>query len=251
METIQLEIQDKIAIITLARSVTNAINLTLVNELKKTLDHIKMDRNVVGFVMTSANDKFFSMGFDIPELYILTKEEFQFFFKRFNRLCLDLYTLPKPSIAAINGHAVAGGCILSICCDYRFIADGRKLMGLNEIKLGVPLPYPCDRILENLVGYRYTRDFADSGDFFEPERLVKMGMVDRILHLDQLLQKSIKHVKRIGDYSLTVSEMIKRNRVERVVQQILSKLDEREDFWVDCWYSEGTRTKLKEAMEKF
>jgi len=251
MEYIQLSFQENVALARLNRNVTNTINPHLLTELDETLEQVRNDKNIVGFVMTSTNDKFFSIGFDIPEIYKLTKNEFRSFFKKFNRLCLDLFTFPKPTIAAINGHAVAGGCILAICFDYRFIADGRKLMGINQIKLGVPLPYVCDQILRNLVGYRNARDLADSIDFQEPEQLIKMGLVDRIIHLDQLIEKSKKHVKQIGETSLKAFEMIKKNRTELVVQQIMTKIDEREKFFIDCWYSQETREKLKEAMEKF
>ena len=251
MEYIQLSLDENVAVAKFDRNVTNAINPQMLNELEETFDQVKNDDNIVGVVLTSTNDKFFSMGFDIPEIYKLTKKEFKSFFKKFNRLCLELYTLSKPTIAAINGHAVAGGCILAICFDYRFIADGRKLMGLNEIKLGVPLPYACDRILDNMVGYQSTRDIADSGDFFEPKQLKKMKIVDRIIHLDTLLQKSKKHVKQIGEASLKAFEMIKKNRTELVVQQINSQIEKREEFFINSWYSPETRNKLKEAMEKF
>lgn len=251
MKYIPFAIQENVAVAKLSRNVTNAINLQMLQELEETFKVIKKNADILGFVLTGADDKFFSMGFDIPEIYRFTIDEFRSFYKKFNRLCLELYTLPKPTIAAINGHAVAGGCILAICFDYRFIADGRKLMGLNEIKLGVPLPYACDRILDNLAGYQNARDFADTGDFFEPKQLKKMKMVDRIIHLDSLLNKSINHVKRIGESSLIAFEMIKKNRTELVVQQIMSQLEQREEYFINCWYSPETRKKLKEAMEKF
>jgi enoyl-CoA hydratase/carnithine racemase len=73
-------------------------------------------------------------------------------------MCLEMLTISKPLVAGIAGHAIAGGCILSLCCDYRFISEGRKLIGLNEIKLGVPVPYVADCILRKLIGHRLARD---------------------------------------------------------------------------------------------
>ena len=78
-----------------------------------------------------------------------------------------------------------------------------------------------------------------------------MKMVDRIVHLDSLLQKSKNHVKEIGEASLKAFEMIKRNRTELVVQQIMSQIEKREEFFINSWYSPETRNKLKEAMDKF
>ena len=74
---------------------------------------------------------------------------------------------------------------MALCCDYRFIAEGRKLMGLNEVKLGVPVPYLGDCILRHLVGARHARDIMDTGDFYHPEVLLQMGMVDQALPLEK------------------------------------------------------------------
>ena len=144
MQMIHVEYNDGVAIVRLNRPVTNALNLQLVEELAGTLKQVTCKSDVRSLVLGSSNDKFFSIGFDIPQLFERTREDFTFFYHTFNQMCLDLYTLSKPTIAAITGHAIAGGCILALCCDYRFIADGRKLMGLNEIKLGVPVPYLAD-----------------------------------------------------------------------------------------------------------
>jgi enoyl-CoA hydratase/carnithine racemase len=100
--------------------------MELVDELGKLLERIEHDSSVSALVLGSSNDKFLSIGFDIPRLFELPREDFTTFFSEFNRVCLSLYTLPKPTIAAITGHAVAGGCILALCCDYRFIAEGDR-----------------------------------------------------------------------------------------------------------------------------
>ena len=251
MDYIKLEIKESVAVLTLNRSVTNPINLKLLNELEKAIKIVEKDPAVSGFVLTSSSDKFFSIGFDIPEIYHYTKEEFRIFFKKFNRVCLDFYTISKPTIGALPGHAVAGGCIFAICFDYRFIAEGRNLMGLNEIKLGIPLPYVCDCILRNLVGYKYARDLADFGDYYQPDKSLQLGLVDRIVPPDQVLKEAIKHVKNIGETSLKAFKIIKKNRIEPVVEQINSLLEAREDIFVDLWYSDQARELQKKAMERF
>ena len=248
---IRIEYHNIVAIVKLDRDVTNALNLELVTELNETLEKLRHDSNVHSFVLSSSNEKFFSIGFDIPQLFELSKNDFTVFYKAFNRVCMDLYTLPKLTIAAITGHAVAGGCILALCCDYRFIAKGKKKMGLNEIKLEVPIPYPADCILRQIVGYRNAREIVDTGEFYLPDKLLQMGMVDLILPLDQLFVKSIEKAKLLGALSQDAFAMIKRNRIEMVEAQVLEKLKEKEQFFLECWYSAETRKRLKEAIAKF
>ena len=248
---IDLSHEETVAIIKLNRGVTNAINQECIIELSKIIQNLKSDPEVAGLVLSSTNDKFFSIGFDIPELYGLTKEDFRHFYKSFNQVCMDLYTIPKPSVAAITGHAIAGGTILSLCCDYRFIANERKLMGLNEIKLGVPVPYLTDCILQSLVGTRIARDVIDSGEFYEPEKLFQMGMVDQVLPQADVLPRSIDKARLLGSMSKKAFEIIKRNRVETIETRILTQWEVKQEIFIELWYSKKARRQLKEAMEKF
>lgn len=251
MKMIRIEHHDEVAIVKLDRGVTNTIDLQLVEELSETLQEVTHDPGVRGLVLGSSNERFFSIGFDIPQLFGLARQDFKFFYQTFNRVCMDLYTLPKPTIAAITGHAIAGGCILALCCDYRFIAQGRKLMGLNEIRLGVPVPYLADCVLRHIVGVRYARDIMDIGEFYQPEESLQMGIVDQVLPLEQVLPKSVEKARLLGGSPQEAFAMIKRNRVERVEAQVLTRLEEKERFFVDRWYSDEARERLREAMEKF
>ena len=243
--------RDGAAIISLNREVTNALNLELVNELSAHLCTLALDADTHGVVLTSANDKFFSIGFDIPSLYKLPLEEFRKFYQTFNRTCIQLFSFPKPTIAAITGHAVAGGCILTLCCDYRYIAEGNRKMGLNEIKLGVPIPYPADCILRQTVGFRTYRDIVDSGDFYLPDTLSNMGLVDRVVPVDLLPAQATDKLKTFREYTHPALVMIKQNRIKPVLSDIQSSLRIREEYFLTCWYSEATRKRLQQAMAKF
>ncbi|MDY7075573.1 MAG: enoyl-CoA hydratase/isomerase family protein [Chloroflexota bacterium] len=251
MKRIRIEHHGEVAIVGLDRDLTNAIDLRLVEELSETLQGVRRDPGVHGLVLGSSNEKFFSIGFDIPQLFGLAREDFKSFYQMFNRACLDLYTLPKPTIAAVTGHAIAGGCILALCCDYRFIAQGRKLMGLNEIRLGVPVPYLADCVLRHTVGVRLARDIMDTGEFYQSEELLQMGIVDQVLPLEQVLTRSIEKAGLLGALPKKAFAMIKRNRIEVIEAQVLARLEEREQFFVDRWYSDEARERLKAAMEKF
>jgi len=251
MSMITTSRQEGTEIVELNRGVTNALDLELVRELTRVIRRIKDDSKIRGAVLTSANDKFFSIGFDLPHLYGLPAEEFEIFYRSFNQACLELYTLPIPTVAAITGHAVAGGCILALCCDQRLIAYGRKLMGLNEIKLGVPVPYLADRVLHELVGVRTASEIMEIGEFYAAQKALEMGMVDKVLPQETVLDESVKRACALGASPSKAFAMIKRNRVEQVESQVLSCLDEKTEGFLDCWFSDQARARLKEAIEKF
>ncbi|NIM94958.1 MAG: enoyl-CoA hydratase/isomerase family protein [Anaerolineales bacterium] len=250
-ELLIIEHQEGAAVIKLNHGVTNAINSELVHELASTLENLTGDDDVLGMVLTSANEKFFSIGLDIPSLYDLPEEAFRAFYQSYNQLCLVILTCPKPIVAAITGHAIAGGYILALCCDYRSVAAGRKFVGLNEIKLGVPVPFVADCTLRRLVGHRIARDIMDSGEFYEPAEALQLGLVDHVVSADEIIGFSTMKVQAIASASLPAFSLIKNNRIRPINAEIQASLLVREEAFIERWYSSDTRHQLEEAMSKF
>ncbi len=250
-EFVSIEHQNQIAILKLNREITNAINGDLVLALDSALKSQTADPDVLGMVLTSSNRKFFSIGLDIPNLFALGEEDFRSFYQSYNQMCLGMLTTPKPLVAGIAGHAIAGGCILGLCCDYRFISEGHKLIGLNEIKLGVPVPYVADCILRKLIGHRLARDVMDSGGFLEPEEAYRLGMVDRILPVEEVVSQSVEKARELSSDSLEAFTLIKSSRVHALKREITAQLAEREEAFIKCWYSDDARVHLMDAIAKY
>lgn len=251
MNLINLDVLNSVAVLRLQNHITNAINLSLVVEVKSILSEIAQDPLIHSLVLTSSNDKFFSIGFDIPGLFDLEIQDFTAFYRSFNRLCLDLYSWPKPTLAALPGHAIAGGCILALCCDYRMITQGRKFIGLNEIHLGVPVPYPADCILREIVGDRQARVLMEEGGFHLPDVALAIGLVDQILLPEDLEVQAIEKMQTIGALPQSAFAAIKRNRVEPVIEKIEQGLAVKEEVFIKYWYTSETRALLAEARKKF
>ncbi|MBD3334074.1 MAG: hypothetical protein GF355_00995 [Candidatus Eisenbacteria bacterium] len=251
METIKIEMSRNIATIRLDNGPTNAINLQVLKDLNAALDEIMSHGEAGACILAAAGEKFFSIGFDLPELYDVKRDEFSVFYRSYNRFCLRLFTLPLPTIAEIGGHAVAGGCILALCCDYRFIAKGRKLMGLNEVKLGVPVPYPASCILRDIAGVRRARELMETGEFHEPDALLTMGLVDGVYTRAKLHPQAMAKAAALAGHPHMAWETIKRNRVAETEEEINAKLADHEQRFIDLWYSEEARKSLREAMDRY
>jgi enoyl-CoA hydratase/carnithine racemase len=251
IKMISTQQDDNMLLLKLDHSKTNAINLDLVKALTQTIQEVKTDPEITSLVLTSTSDKFFSIGFDIPTLINLSRSEFENFYLAFNLMCLDLYTLPKPTFAAITGHAIAGGTILALCCDYRFIARGRKLMGLNEIKLGVPVPFLADCVLHSIVGSRAAQEIMERGEFFNPDQARQLNLVDQILPAEDLLPTVIEEAKILGSSPTSAFAMIKQNRVEMIEDRVRKNMKRKADYFISCWYSPAGIELLRMAMEKF
>jgi enoyl-CoA hydratase/carnithine racemase len=160
MENVLIKEHGEIALVRLHNGVTNALNLKLVSEMAQALKFVK-DR-FKGMVL-AGGEKFFSMGFDIPSLLKAGQEEMTRFYLDINQVWLDLYALPVPTVAAVRAHAIAGGTIFATMCDWRVAAGGRTLFGLNEVKLGVPVPYLSDLVLRQITGERAAEEIVFHG----------------------------------------------------------------------------------------
>ena len=251
MEQAWLHTEGTVGIIRLAKSETNAIGMQLVNDLLEKVRQAREDPDIHAVMVTSESERFFSIGLDIPELMDYDRERFARFVQQFDALCMELYTLPKPTVMALRGHATAGGAILAIAGDHRVMTSGRAVMGLNEVRLGVSVPYPADRMLRDLVGTRTARDVMEVGDLYDPSELLDMGLVDQVVPPDQVLFIGRELATSLAASSLEAYAAIKSNRTAPVMAAIGARLEEKQREFCDLWYSEEARAQLEEASLKF
>lgn len=249
-DPVRIECREGTALITLQRSVTNAIHPELLAGLEHALAELAADEAVRSVVLTGG-EKFFSIGFDLPYLLTLPETEFAAFYHDFNRLCLKLYRFPRPVIAALRGHATAGGCILALCCDLRLLADGHKLIGLNEVRLGVPVPFPADRIVHALVGGQRARRVLEGGDFHQPAAALELGLVDEVLPAETLPGEAQRRAADLASLPGDAYALIKANRTQPTIHEIEAGLKQHEQQFIRCWFSTSAQPRLFEAATRF
>lgn len=242
-----LEEKEGIAIVKLNNGVTNAIDKDFVNELKKTLDII--EKKCQGIIITG-NEKFFSMGFYLPELLKLDRKGFEDFYITFNELILKLFTMPIPTLSVIEGHAVAGGFIIAMATDYRFAVSDKK-MGLNEINLGLPVPILAIELLERLTDKRTSTNHLFTGELIKTQDALKCGIVDQIFLPEEIQIKAIEKLKGLTDKPKKAFENTKKFITEDIKEKFkkLQNLDK--EIFLDCWYSEEAQIILGETAKKF
>jgi len=248
MEKVKIEEHEDVALLRLDNKVSNAISTTMIENLSDAVNRIKAEFR--GLVL-AGGEKFFSIGFNLPELLKLDRPGMSEFFYRFNKVVLDIFTLPIPTACAITGHAIAGGTILASSCDYRFIASGRKLMGLNEIKIGVPVPYLSDLMLRQIVGDRAATEMVYRGEFVDPIEAGKIGLIDEVLSCDKVESRALKKVAQIAALPQKAFAAIKANRIEAIRLTYEKNYEVKNGIFLDCWFSPPTQELLTKAAEKF
>ncbi len=248
MTKLAFEDHGNVAILRLANGVTNAIGPELVEELALALPEVQ--GHFRGMVL-SGGEKFFSIGLDLPALLKLNRKDMAGFWARFEDTVLDLYTLPVPTAAAIAGHAPAAGTILALACDFRMIAAGKKLMGLNEIKIGLPVPFLADLMLRQTAGDRAATEIEYTGELLMPEKAQALALVDAVFPEEEVEAKAIAKISEILERPPFGFPLTKQHRVKDVRAQFLTGRESIHQAFMECWFSVPVQALLRDAAEKF
>jgi len=148
---------------------------------------LAMEGAIVKAIIFSGTGKFFSFGFDIPEFLSYSKDEFSRYLTKFTDLCLRLYLFLKPVVAALNGHTIAGGCMLALTSDYRIMESGKAKISLNEITFGSTVFSGIAEMLRCLVGERNAERILLTGSMYSAQEARQLGLIDETadpLHLN-------------------------------------------------------------------
>lgn len=164
---------------------------------------------------------------------------------------LKLYTLPLPTAAAIAGHANGGGAILALACDFRFIAAGRKLISLNEILLGLPVPYLADMMLRQIAGDRVATRMEYLGTFLMPEEAQTAGVVDEVCSEAEVEARALAHIEAAAALPPFGFPLTKQHRTRDIRAQFLAGRESINQAFMECWFMPSTQALLKEAVTKF
>jgi enoyl-CoA hydratase/carnithine racemase len=248
MSKVILKTHDSVAVLRLNNGVTNAISPELVDDLSKKAKQIKSEFKGAVF---AGGDKFFCIGLDLPALLQLDRPDMTEFYVRFNQAVLDLYALPMPTICAIDGHATAGGAIIAMSSDFRFVSSGRKLIGFNEVKIGVPVPYLADLMLRQITGDRCATEMMFTGEFVEPQQAQKIGLIDDVFSPEDLEEKAVAKISELAALPPYGMAVIKNSRVEAVRTRYEKMRSEDTDWFLNCWFNPAVQELLKEAAKKF
>ncbi len=196
---VDLDPQNHLALITINRAdKLNALNRALLEELDDALDELAANDAVRVLVITGAGTKAFVAGADIGEIASLEGPQAAIEFARFGqRVCSKLERMTIPVIMAINGYALGGGCELAMCGDIRLAADTAQL-GQPEVNLGVIPGYGGTQRLSRLVGRDRAKGLIFTGERIGAEDAYRLGLVDRIVPADSLLEEAVALAKTLA-----------------------------------------------------
>jgi enoyl-CoA hydratase len=197
-ENVILAKEENLAILTINRpKALNALNSATLKEIAAAFDELEKDGAVKVVIVTGGGEKSFVAGADISEMVNYNALEGEAFANLGQSTMFKIQRFPKPVIAAVNGFALGGGCELAMSCDIRIGSDRLKV-GQPEVKLGVLPGFGGTQRLARLVGAGKAKEIILSGDIYDANEALRIGLVDRVVPADKLMEETRKLAKTIA-----------------------------------------------------
>jgi enoyl-CoA hydratase len=247
---VRIETRGDLAVLRLDKARGNAIDEPLVDALHEAGRSLGADAGVRGVLLASAHPSMFCPGLDLLRLIEYDRSAMESFMLRFAETVWALYGLPKPVVAAVGGHAVAGGCILALTADYRVLKRGGAQMGLNEVRLGVPLPWSVSVLLRTVVPSASLSQVGLLGRNFGGEEARAVGLVDELADAEGFEDRCLA---RLGEYAEKDAHAFGTTKTYLRAEALrLMAAHERERIseFLDGWFSEPTRARLRGMVEE-
>lgn len=198
MENVILEKKNNIGIITISRpSALNALNSATLKELEETIDMVTMDKNIYVLIITGSGEKAFVAGADISEMKDKNVLEGRQFGVLGNRVFRKIEMLEIPTIAAVNGFALGGGCELSLCCDIRIASENARF-GQPEVSLGITPGFGGTQRLPRTIGTSKAKEFIYTGKTIKAEEALQIGLVNKIIPFEGLMAEAMSMAEKIA-----------------------------------------------------
>lgn len=249
-DTLRIEDRGGVRVLFLSRGKANALTTPFCEEIHAAAHEAEEDPAVRGVVLTSASPKIFCAGFDLAELAHAEPAAFAQFIRKFDTLFFDLYLLGKPLVAALTGHAVAGGALLAATADFRFAAEGPGTIGLPEVTLGVHVPRHCVEAMRATVGEQALTHWALLGETMPFAEARDLGAIDRIVPPETLVDEAVSFAGRLAGASSEVYAAIKRDLRGAAYEKAQDVLPDGRKAFTDSWFSETGQKGMARALAR-
>jgi len=241
---IRSETTDGVRILRMEFGAANALGPRVVEAL---VDELK--REQVPTVLTG-DGSIFSAGLNLVEVDALDRDEMVEFIERFSVLMTLTLTTRFPLVAAVNGHAVAGGCVLAMACDHRVGVDGPFKIGMNEMAIGLTLPGVVTEILRGKLSAEHARAVILGGALFSPADAVDAGLLDELAaNTDAAIDRAVDVARNLGKSPGEFAAM-KGSLVAPITERLQHTRAPLDVRFIDSWFGEQTTALRRELVAK-
>ena len=248
MSFIKQTTEERISHIYFDRGRSNAFHQEMLNELAMVVADAQDDPAVEGLIL-HGKEGFFSAGLDLITLYDYNEGEVRDFWHTFMAVVRALVAFDKPAVAAISGHSPAAGCVLACCCDYRVMAEGDYIIGLNEVPVGLIVPESIFQLYGFWLGPAQAYRYLLEGKLLKPEEALGVGLVDELVDGRRIRSAAERQLRKYTQYERNTWRQSKRNMRRALLDTFDANQDETIEAVLKQWWSPATRSIVKTIID--
>jgi len=237
---------DDAIVLTMAHGKANALDIEFCDALAARFHDLRK-ADVKAVVMTGQG-KIFSAGVDLKQLSAGGADYVRRFLPALHRLYDAVFFHPKPVVAAINGHAIAGGCVLACCADRRVVAQDVGRIGVTEILVGVPFPALAFEVVRFAAPPRYLPEFTLSGATYATDEALRKGWVDEAVEPGKLLDHALAMARQLSLLSPAAFSQTKSQIRQPVVERLQRSGEATDKAVTEIWAAPATLSYIRDYV---
>ncbi|WP_428634547.1 enoyl-CoA hydratase/isomerase family protein [Sedimenticola sp.] len=245
---LEINRHDAIAILNMKHGPANAMDLEFVRAVGDAFK--ELDADDCSAVVMTGQGKIFSAGVDLPRLLEGGVEYVRQFLPALDDMIESAFLCRKPVIAALNGHAIAGGCLLACTADRTLMAAGKGRIGVPELRVGVPFPISAMEIMRSKLPANTFETIMTGGATYTPEMALEQGLINEIVDADQLLEKALTVAEDLGSIGREVFAVTKSHARQPARQAMAAAYEQFGDEVNRLWQAESTHAAIRDFVAK-
>jgi enoyl-CoA hydratase len=245
-----IEVIDRegVSILRLRHGRANALDVELCQELLAFFE--KAGRGPAKSVVITAEGGIFSAGVDLLRVLEGGSPYVRQLLPALHEFCETAFSFPHPLVAAINGHAIAGGCIVACLADYRVMAKGPGRIGVPELSVGVPFPPAPLEIMRFVLPSQHLSRVMIGGATYSPEEAREIGLVDEVASPEELLDRAVAAAHRLGALHPATFSLTKAQLRAPALERIRAGLDQLQQLVEEIWTTPEGIQRIRAHVER-
>lgn len=237
MSLVRVDRIGEIAVMRLSRPPVNAIDLELLRDADAAFAACQSARAIV----MTGDGRAFSAGLDLQAVPRYGPAELKEMIRGINRTILQLYAAPLPVVAAVNGHAIAGGLCLALACDYRVCVDSECKIGLTETRAGIPYPLGPISVVKAELATHVARQLVLIARNVAPQQALEWGVVDELTSRERVLDRALEVARDLASTPADGYARIKQQLRGEVSSRLQRAAEEDSDPLLELWFGGSAR----------
>jgi enoyl-CoA hydratase len=245
---IDVKHEGEVTILTIAHGKANALDVELCERLAAGF-HALRDASARAVVVTGQG-RMFCAGVDLPRLLDGGAAYVRRFLPALHRLYDAVFNFPKPAVAAVNGHAIAGGCVLACAMDRRLMARDGGTVGITELRVGVPFPALAFEIMRTVTVPRHLPEVLLGAGTYPPQGAVERGFIDEIVEPSELIERAVTAARTLAALPAPAFALSKRQLHQDAHERLRREGKAIDDAVTEIWTAPATFEFIRAYVSK-